>query len=96
MTAPLLDCRAATLTVPGRTLCRELSFTVRPGECWVVIGPNGAGKTTLLHALAGGTLLVLADTLARTALAPAQLPVGVLTALTGVPLFLWLLRRSAA
>jgi iron complex transport system ATP-binding protein len=53
VTAPLLDCRAATLTVPGRTLCRDLSFTVRPGECWVVIGPNGAGKTTLLHALAG-------------------------------------------
>jgi len=45
--------------------------------------------------LAGGTLLVFADTLARTVIAPAQLPVGVLTALAGVPLFLWLLRASA-
>ena len=46
-------------------------------------------------ALSGGILLVLADTLARTLLAPQQLPVGVLTALIGVPLFLYLLRRSA-
>ena len=45
-------------------------------------------------ALAGGTLLLLADTVARTAFAPQQLPVGVLTAALGVPLFLWLLQRS--
>jgi len=45
-------------------------------------------------ALAGGTLLVVADTLARTVLAPRQLPVGVLTALIGVPLFLYLLNRE--
>jgi iron complex transport system permease protein len=45
-------------------------------------------------ALAGGSLLVLADTLARTVLAPQQLPVGIITALLGVPLFLFLLRRE--
>lgn len=45
-------------------------------------------------ALAGGTLLVLADTVARTALAPRQLPVGAITALVGVPLFLALLSRG--
>lgn len=45
-------------------------------------------------ALAGGTLLVLADMLARTAIAPEQLPVGVITALLGVPTFLLLLYRS--
>jgi iron complex transport system permease protein len=44
--------------------------------------------------LLGGTLLVIADTLARTLLAPRQLPVGVLTALLGVPLFLFLLSRA--
>ena len=44
-------------------------------------------------ALAGGSLLVLADALARTVIAPRELPVGVLTALLGVPLMLWLLRR---
>jgi iron complex transport system permease protein len=45
-------------------------------------------------ALAGGTLLVIADTLARTLLAPRQLPVGALTASLGVPLFLILMSRS--
>jgi iron complex transport system permease protein len=44
--------------------------------------------------LAGGSLLLLADTLARTVLAPQQLPVGVLTALIGVPVFLFLLGRE--
>ena len=45
-------------------------------------------------ALAGGTLLVIADTLARTVMAPRQLPVGALTAAIGVPLFLVLMSRS--
>jgi len=45
--------------------------------------------------LAGGAFLVLSDLVARTALAPAELPVGVLTALVGGPVFLWLLRRRA-
>jgi iron complex transport system permease protein len=45
-------------------------------------------------ALAGGSLLVIADTLARTIVAPQQLPVGVLTALIGVPVFLYLLTRD--
>jgi iron complex transport system permease protein len=45
-------------------------------------------------ALGGGTLLVLADTLARSLVAPRQLPVGALTALVGVPLFLVLIRRN--
>ena len=44
--------------------------------------------------LAGGTLLLLADTLARTVVAPLQLPVGVLTAIIGVPAFLYLLGRG--
>jgi iron complex transport system permease protein len=45
-------------------------------------------------ALAGGALLVVADTLARTILAPRQLPVGALTAAIGVPLFLLLMSQS--
>jgi iron complex transport system permease protein len=45
-------------------------------------------------ALAGGAFLVVTDTLARTVLAPRQLPVGVLTAALGVPVFLWLVRNS--
>lgn len=56
---------------------------------------TGNDQRLLLPAsvLAGGSLLVLADTLARTLIAPQQLPVGVLTALIGVPVFLFLLSR---
>lgn len=43
--------------------------------------------------LLGGSLLVLADTLARTIIAPQQLPTGVITAMIGVPIFLYLLQR---
>jgi iron complex transport system permease protein len=45
---------------------------------------------------AGGTALVLADMAARIVLAPVQLPVGVATAMIGVPVFLYLLNRSRA
>lgn len=45
-------------------------------------------------ALVGAVFLVLADTLARTIVAPAELPIGILTALVGAPFFLWLLLRS--
>jgi iron complex transport system permease protein len=47
-------------------------------------------------ALAGGSLLVIADTLARTVMAPRQLPVGALTAAIGVPLFLVMMSRLRA
>lgn len=45
--------------------------------------------------LAGGTFLLLTDTVARTIVAPAELPTGVVTALAGVPLFVFLLIRSS-
>ncbi len=44
-------------------------------------------------ALAGGLAVMSADLAARTVIAPAQLPVGVVTALVGVPMFLWMLLR---
>ena len=43
--------------------------------------------------IAGGALLCTADVLSRTVAAPRQLPVGTLTAMIGVPLFLYLLRN---
>jgi len=49
-----------------------------------------------LSVLGGATALLLADLLARSVLAPQVLPVGILTALAGVPFFLWLLRRARA
>lgn len=45
-------------------------------------------------ALLGGTLVMIADVCARTLFAPRQLPVGALTAIAGVPLFLLLMRRK--
>lgn len=49
-----------------------------------------------LSMLGGAALLMLSDTLARTVLAPAELPVGVLTALLGAPFFFVILRRRLA
>jgi iron complex transport system permease protein len=46
-----------------------------------------------VSALGGAILLVVADTAARTLAAPAEVPVGILTALIGAPVFLWLLQR---
>ncbi|MFD5418372.1 FecCD family ABC transporter permease [Streptomyces sp. NPDC127069] len=56
----------------------------------------GAGHRALLPlcALAGAVFLSLADLVARTAAAPEEIPVGVVTALVGGPFFLWMLRRS--
>lgn len=45
-------------------------------------------------AISGAIFVVLADTLARTAIAPRELPVGAITALIGAPLFIWLLRKN--
>lgn len=63
---------------------------------WLLRLGWGNDQRLLLPAtvLVGGSLLLLADTLARTVIAPQQLPVGVLTALIGVPVFLYLLSRE--
>ena len=47
-----------------------------------------------LSIIGGAAALLLADLAARTVVAPAELPVGVITALVGAPFFLWLLRRA--
>ena len=47
-------------------------------------------------AFGGAIAVVLADTLARTVVAPSELPVGAMTALAGAPLFIYLLRRKFA
>ncbi len=56
----------------------------------------GAANRVLLpaSAFAGATLLVLADTVARTAVSPAELPLGTVTAMLGAPLFMFLLVRE--
>jgi iron complex transport system permease protein len=61
----------------------------------LLIGP---GHRLLLPtaALLGAALLVIADTFARTLAAPAELPIGIVTAVIGAPLFLYLLLRQRA
>ena len=49
-----------------------------------------------LSLLIGAGFLVLADTLARTVVSPGELPIGVVTALVGSPVFIWILRSTAA
>lgn len=83
---------AATVAVAG--MIGFVGLVVPHTLRWFV----GPLHRTLLPAvfLAGGAFVVLADAGARTVLAPAELPVGVITALVGVPLFTLLLRRSVA
>ena len=68
---------------------------VAPHIVRLLLGP--AHRTLLpAAALFGGAFVVLADALARTIVSPAELPIGVLTALVGGPFFLWLLAGRAA
>ncbi|PRY64055.1 iron complex transport system permease protein [Vreelandella songnenensis] len=86
---------ASLLTAAAVTTAGSIGFVglVIPHMLRLIVG-NDQRRLLPACALAGGTLLVLADTLARTVIAPEQLPVGVITALLGVPTFLFLLHRS--
>jgi len=53
MRVPLLQTQGLRLAVNGRTLVRDLSFSLNAGEVWCLLGPNGAGKTTFLHTAVG-------------------------------------------
>jgi len=90
-----LSALAALATAVAVTTAGSVGFVglVVPHALRLVIGND---QRILLPAsvLAGGALLVAADTLARTVVAPIQLPVGVITALVGVPVFLVLLSRG--
>jgi len=48
----------------------------------------------IASALAGAAFVIVADTIARTIIAPRELPVGAITALIGAPLFIYLLKRG--
>lgn len=75
-------------------LCGPIGFVgmMVPHICRLIIGEDHRYliPATLLF---GGSFLVICDTLARLVIAPAELPVGVITTLLGGPFFLWLLMR---
>ena len=91
----LLIAVASLLTAASVTIAGLVGFVglVVPHALRLVIGP---GHRLLLpaSALGGALFLVVADLLARSLIAPSELPLGVLTALVGGPFFLYLLRRS--
>ena len=58
----------------------------------LLLGPDHV-RLLPAAALSGGLFLIVADTVARTAFAPSEIPVGLLTALLGAPAFLYLLNR---
>ncbi len=89
---------ATSLMVGGVvSVCGPIAFVgmMAPHICRLLIG---ADHRVLAPAslLFGGGFLAICDTLARTVLAPAELPVGVITAFLGGPFFLWLLTSGNA
>lgn len=76
------------------SLCGPIGFIglMCPHICRLIVGANHRHllPATLLF---GGAFLVLCDTVARTVMAPAELPVGIFTSFLGGPFFIWLLLR---
>jgi iron complex transport system permease protein len=86
---------AALLTAAGVAVAGVIGFVglVVPHAIRLLVGSDHRALLPLSF-LGGATFLVLSDVVAQLALAPTQVPVGVITAFVGVPLFLLLLRRS--
>jgi iron complex transport system permease protein len=85
---------SALLTASAVTSAGSVGFVglIVPHACRFAFGPDHR-LLVPSATLVGGAYLVLADTLARTIIAPQQLPVGVVTALVGTPVFLYQLHR---
>lgn len=94
----VLALAAAVLAVSaGVAVVGVIAFVglVVPHAVRMLIGPRHGGLL-LGSALAGALLLLVADTIARTAVSPVELPLGVVTAVIGAPVFVILLRRTRA
>ncbi len=96
-TRVLVYVTTALLTAAAVATCGIIGFVglVVPHAVRRVWGPIHRTLLPIVFVASGG-FLVLADALARTVVRPAELPVGVVTALVGVPLFALLLRRTLA
>lgn len=86
---------AALATATAVTLGGAIGFVgLMAAHAMRLLGVSHHRLLLPLAVLLGGSLITIADTAARTAWSPQQLPVGVLIALVGVPAMLWLLGRS--
>jgi len=85
----LLACSAA-LTGAAVALCGAIGFVdlIAPHLARKIIGPRHCYSLPMAF-LVGGSLLVITDLIARTAVSPSELPVGAVTALIGGPFFAW-------
>lgn len=89
LSAMLVGCAVAMSGVigfVGLVVPHLIRMTLGPDHRWLIPG----------SAIVGATLLLVADTLARIVVAPAEIPVGLLTGLIGGPYFLWLILRQPA
>ena len=86
---------ASLITAAGVAVAGVIGFVglIVPHAVRLVVG-SGHRALLPLSFLAGSAFLVLADVIARLVMAPAEIPIGVVTAFAGVPLFLVLLRAS--
>jgi iron complex transport system permease protein len=86
---------AALLVAASVTIGGLIGFVglVAPHLCRLALGPRSR-PLVAASALGGAIFVTLADLLARTIVAPSELPLGVLTAVVGGPFFLWLLRYA--
>ena len=87
---------ASLATAAAVALAGTVGFVglIVPHVLRLVFGPSHR-RLLVSSALGGALFLILADAVARTAAAPVEIPVGVITALFGAPFFIWLLRRTA-
>lgn len=74
------------------SLCGPIGFVgmMAPHICRLIFGADH-GRLSITTLLFGGAFLTVCDTVARTVIAPAEMPVGIITALLGGPFFIWLL-----
>ncbi len=86
---------AALLVAASVTIGGLVGFVglVAPHACRLLLGPRSR-PLVAASALGGALFVSLADLLARTVIAPSELPLGVVTAVVGAPFFLWLLRSA--
>ena len=93
---PVVYLLASMLTAAAVTTAGSVGFVGLVVPHMVRLGMGNDLRVLLPGcALGGASLVLLADTLARSLLAPTQLPVGAITAVIGVPLFLYLLSRES-
>ena len=83
---PLLSLVGVGVTIDGRSVLRDVDWSVQPGQHWVVIGPNGGGKSTMVR-VAGlqlhptvGSVVVMGHELGRTDIRGLRSRVGLASA----------------